>query len=440
MRRVALVSAHFPPSNLVGVHRARLWARHLPEFGWAPTVVTAHWRHYQEPLDWRLLELVGPETRVIRTQALGVRIARLLGNMALRSLWWTRRALVDLVERGEIDFMHIIVPDHFSALLGPLLHASHGLPYGIDYMDPWVHARPGDKPFPSKAWVSCLLSHRLEPWAVKSARLVTGVSRATIRSVLERNPAVENAVTAEIPMASSEDDYRVLTEDYRPETRIFDPDDGKTHIAYLGTVPPSFDDSLRGFLSGLKAALADDPFDGEVRVWLIGTGTNTHGPDRHRVRLAIESAGLADVVREHPARIAYTDALWHMRAASLVVVLGSAAAHYTPSKVYQALHSKTPVLALLPGRSDVAAMLRSSGRGVVIDYPGSPGSVNEGVRRALLAIGAGACARGGSAAGTAEPWSARSAARRLAEALDQATPAPARQPGSAPVQTPGARP
>ena len=40
MRRLALVSGHFPPSNLVGAQRARLWSRCLPEFGWEPTVVT----------------------------------------------------------------------------------------------------------------------------------------------------------------------------------------------------------------------------------------------------------------------------------------------------------------------------------------------------------------------------------------------------------------
>ena len=32
-RRIALVSGHFAPSNLVGAHRARLWSRYLPEFG-----------------------------------------------------------------------------------------------------------------------------------------------------------------------------------------------------------------------------------------------------------------------------------------------------------------------------------------------------------------------------------------------------------------------
>ena len=38
MRRIALVTGHFPPSNLVAGERARLWSQYLPEFGWEPKV------------------------------------------------------------------------------------------------------------------------------------------------------------------------------------------------------------------------------------------------------------------------------------------------------------------------------------------------------------------------------------------------------------------
>ena len=57
--RVALVTGHFPPSNLAGVHRSRLWATHLPEFGWEPIVVTAHPDYYEEKLVTKALQGVG---------------------------------------------------------------------------------------------------------------------------------------------------------------------------------------------------------------------------------------------------------------------------------------------------------------------------------------------------------------------------------------------
>ena len=40
MKRVVLVAPEFPPSNTAGAHRPRLFAKHLPEFGWTPTVLT----------------------------------------------------------------------------------------------------------------------------------------------------------------------------------------------------------------------------------------------------------------------------------------------------------------------------------------------------------------------------------------------------------------
>jgi len=422
MKRVALVTAHFPPSNLVGVHRARLWAQHLPEFGWTPTIVTSHWKHYQEPLDWDLVRLLPEDLEIVRTNALGVRFAKLLGNMALRAMWWTRKELARLVEHNELDFVHIIVPDHYSALLGPLLYRSHGVPYGIDYMDPWVHASPNEKRFLSKAWISCALSYHLEPRAVKSARLITGVTSATFEGVFNRNPLLEGAVvTAEIPMASSESDFRVLSEGYRPETRLFDPDDGRFHVVYAGTIPPSFDDSLSCFLSGLSACIAGDELGREVCVWLIGTGTWSHGSGSRRVKEAIDSFGLSAHVKEHPSRIGYVDALWHLKAASAVVVLGSNEPHYTPSKAYQAVNSGSPVLALLPGDCGASSLVRSSGRGIVVNYSDGHPAVVDGVREALNEIVRGNVTDRRPAVGGLEMCSARTGASRLAQSLDRAS-------------------
>jgi hypothetical protein len=62
-KRLAIVSGHFPPSNLAGVHRSRLWAKHRPEFGWEPSLSP-------ENLDPPLLKLVISELRVSRTKAI----------------------------------------------------------------------------------------------------------------------------------------------------------------------------------------------------------------------------------------------------------------------------------------------------------------------------------------------------------------------------------
>lgn len=59
-RRVVIVAPYFPPSNLAGVHRARLFATHLPKFGWRVQVLSVAPEYYEEPLDRELEQLLPP--------------------------------------------------------------------------------------------------------------------------------------------------------------------------------------------------------------------------------------------------------------------------------------------------------------------------------------------------------------------------------------------
>src|SRR5262245_27120088 len=157
-RRIAIVSGHFPPSNLAAVHRSRLWAQHLPEFGWEPIIVTSHWDYYEETLDWALLDLVDPQLRVIRTKALPFKPIRVVGDIGLRGFDWQLKALKVLVANNEIDFLHITIPSNISALLGEALFRRYQFPFGIDYIDPWVHIWPDAEKRFSKAWITFNLS------------------------------------------------------------------------------------------------------------------------------------------------------------------------------------------------------------------------------------------------------------------------------------------
>ena len=106
LRQVVMVAAHFPPSNLAAVHRARLWAQHLPEFGWRPIVLTTHHDYYEERLDWDLAALVPESLEVVRTRALPVKPVRLIGDIGIRALPWHLAALKRLVGERGVDFVH----------------------------------------------------------------------------------------------------------------------------------------------------------------------------------------------------------------------------------------------------------------------------------------------------------------------------------------------
>jgi hypothetical protein len=366
-RTVAIVAAHFPPSNLAGVHRARLLSQHLHEFGWRPIIVTTHWRHYEEVLDWDLASLVDPSLEIIRTAAFPTRPLRIIGDIGVRALPWHLAALRKLRRARRIDFVHITVPSFYSATLGQLLFQESPLAFGIDYIDPWVHVWPEAEVKYTKAWASMKLGERLEPWAVKNATLISGVASGYYEGVLERNPRLRvGCVTAAMPYGFSALDFSAPSVKLQAPS-LFDPSDGNVHLVYAGALLPKAIGVLERFLEGIAVLQKrGGPLASRLRVHFIGTGKAPNDPNGHNVLPIASRVGISELITEHPHRMAYLDVLVHLTRAYGVLIVGSTESHYTPSKVYQAVQSRRPVLALLHEASTAVDVLERSRAGMTI--------------------------------------------------------------------------
>lgn len=370
-RRVLIVAPHFPPSNLAAVHRSRLFALHLREFGWEPVIVTVHHEHYEEALDWNLAALVPDWLRVERVGALATRPVRVVGDIGLRGAGPMLRRIVQVARRERAEFLYVTVPSFYGALLGRAAHALCGIPYGIDYIDPWVHRWPGSERRFSKGWLSMHLARRLEPVAVRHASLITGVAEGYYRDVLTRNPHLqERAITAAMPYggeAADHDQVRALG----VQPYLFRREPGVYRFVYAGAMLPRAYAPLEAIF---RAIAADrDRFAG-VRFQFIGTGKSPNDPAGYNIKPLAERFGLWEtVVHEHPARIPYLDVLAHLDAADGVFILGSTEPHYTPSKTYQGVLSGKPILAVLHAASTACAVLRDTGAGRVLAFDGEPG-------------------------------------------------------------------
>ena len=64
------------------------------------------------------------------------------------------------------------------------------------------------------------------------------------------------------------------------------------------------------------------------------------------------------------------EVLKNLEAADGVFILGSTEPHYTPSKVYQAVLSKKPILAVLHEHSSAVNIIRDSKAGIVVTMNG----------------------------------------------------------------------
>src|SRR4051812_21791239 len=105
MKRVLMVSPHFPPDPGAATHRVRLLAPHLPVYGWEPVILTVRPEYYESRLDFELEEMVPRWLRIVRTHALPVRLTRKLGigDLGLRAIQGLYRASKSLLASEPFD-------------------------------------------------------------------------------------------------------------------------------------------------------------------------------------------------------------------------------------------------------------------------------------------------------------------------------------------------
>lgn len=368
LKTILIISPHFPPSNLAAVHRSRLFALHLNSFGWRPVILTVHEKYYEENLDWNLYKLLPKNLRIEKVNAFKTTKPRLIGDIGLRAFFQLYKKAKQLIKEEKIDFLYIPIPSFYVALLGRWLHFSTAIKYGIDYIDPWVHNFPGSNKIFSRHWFSTQVAKFLEPVAVKKASLITGVAEGYYKGVQERNPKlVAECLFAAMPYGGEEEDHKAISKlDIEPY--LFTKKKGKIQLVYAGAMLPKAYKPLEEIFKSIqknRQAFADTEFH------FIGTGKLANDSDSYNIKYLAQKYDLWNsIVFEYPQRIPYVDVLIHLNAAGGVFILGSTEPHYTPSKLYQAVLSKKPILAVLHKASSACEVLRKSGAGIVVDFDG----------------------------------------------------------------------
>lgn len=370
LRRILIITPHYPPSNLAAVHRSRLFAQHLPSFGWEPIILTVHEQFYEETLDHDLARLLPEGQWIVKTKAFPVTKPRLIGDIGLRGFFHLYQAAKKLIDEARVELIFIPIPSFYGALLGRWLNATTGIRYGIDYIDPWVQFFPGSERRWSRHWWSTVLSRILEPIAIKRASFITGVAEGYFKGVIERNPVLTGqCLFAAMPYGGEAADHKAVAGLGR-KPYLFRRN-GKLQFVYAGAMLPK----AYGPLEAIFTAIADNRDDfADVEFHFIGSGKSPNDPEGFNVRPYAEKYGLwGSIIHEYPARIPYLDVLVHLEAADAVFILGSTEAHYTPSKTYQGVLSGKPILAVLHEESTAVNVLRNTHAGIVLDFPGEMG-------------------------------------------------------------------
>ena len=181
-RKVLIISYYFPPHSSVGVQRPSQIAKYSPQSGWEPIVLTVEPEGYRARSEINDSSQPPKEVPVYRTrirrpareithlgkrlmpirqahaasvpqpeapteadrpsgssQQLGRFIDLFLGTPDEEVGWlpFAVSAGIKLIRRHEIDVIYTTSPPHSAHLAGHVLSRLTGLPWVVDYQDPW---------------------------------------------------------------------------------------------------------------------------------------------------------------------------------------------------------------------------------------------------------------------------------------------------------------
>ena len=348
------------------MHRARLFAQHLPDFDWEPVILTVDEKFYEEKPDYNLVTLLPKSLRIEKVNAFNRNGP--VGDIGLRAFFQLYKKAKKLIDKEHFNFLYIPIPSFYCALLGRLLNKSTGIKYGIDYIDPWVHEFPGSDKKWSRHWFSTKLAKMLEPIAVKRASLITGVAEGYYLPVIERNPHLQKIVTGAMPYGGEKEDHAAV-EMLNLKPYLFEKKKNKLIFVYAGAMLPKAYQPLEEIFKAIQSNIEQYT---SIEFHFIGTGKSPNDHNGYNIKALAEQYGLwHTLVFEYPARIPYLDVLIHLSIADAVFVLGSTEPHYTPSKVYQAVLAGKAVLAVLHKDSTAVKVIKSSNTGQVLSFDGS---------------------------------------------------------------------
>lgn len=364
-----IISPHFPPSTLAGVHRARHLVKHLPAHGWRAKVICVEPSFHIERLDPALATLVPDDVSIIRVGALPINLTRPLGiagDIGLRGFSHIRAAIEREMRTDRPDVVMITGSPFFPMLLAGWIKRRWGVPVVLDFQDPWVTPVGAAARIGSKAWLAHRLAVIFEPKAVRHAAFITSVSDKQNEELASRYPFLDRSRMAGIPIGGDPEDFAGFTKESRCDAQ---PSSELVSIVYTGTVWQAAVPVLQKLLAGAKLAcnaLANTNYD--LRFLFMGTTANPNPSGDYRVLPYAQSLGIEDRIIEIPERRPFLEAVKAMTRASVNLIIGSEEPHYTASKIFPILMADRPHLSVLHKESSSHRILDDAGGGIALSF------------------------------------------------------------------------
>ncbi|MGK5052366.1 glycosyltransferase [Janthinobacterium sp. RB2P8] len=355
-KRVLMVAYHFPPlAGGSGILRTLGFARHLPDCGWQPLVLSPAPLAYAQRGDAQLAQ-IGAQATVRRTLALDAarhlaiagRYPRCLALPDRWSSWWLSAvpAGLRMIRQYRPDAIWSTYPIATAHLIALTLQKLSGLPWIADQRDPMLDDSDPLAPYPPEARL-----HRMHAWIEQRIAARSTAIVCTTPGAIDAHQRRLGQVARErfhlIENGYDEDGYADSPERTGQRSRF--------QLLHSGVIYPSERDP-----HPLFEALAKLRHDGVLHAHNFQLVLRATGHDAWLARLLVKY-GIADLVSLEPLQ-PHGAALQEMLAADGLLLLQAANCNaQIPAKLYEYLRCRRPILALTDLAGDSAAKLRHCG-------------------------------------------------------------------------------
>lgn len=372
MKRLLIVSPHFPPVNAPDAQRVLGALPHLRSLGWEARVLCIDPRDIDLPSTTDSNSRVPADVQVNRCRARPSAFNRLLGMRTLgpRAAGPLLKAGSRIITDWKPDLVFFSTTQNAVVAAGPRWKRDHGVPFVVDVQDPWVtdyYDRPGS-PKPPGGWKyawSRRRNARLESQVFNAADGIVSVTADYLRDMAARHPRLKTTPQLSLPFGI---DVAAFNEAIAHAPAPFSRDPGKIHLVSIGAVGPIMQSAVQTLFAQVRALRQNHPgLADRLRLHFIGTSYASADASVPSVMPIAREHDLDDLVVETTARVPWREAQAGMAAADGLILLTSDDPAYTPSKLAACFLARRPVLYVTNPDSATARLGASLGLGSLLD-------------------------------------------------------------------------
>jgi hypothetical protein len=380
-KRVLIVVSSYAPAMPANMHRARMLAWYLKDYGWDVELLSPSHEFQQS---------VWIEPHPAMFFASGIRcweapptfdfLFRLLGmhSVGWRSWFSVYLAGNRLLSAQRFDLIFFSTTAFNFFCLGRIWERRFGVPYVLDFQDPWYRDKRGLRTSSHwiKAWIGNSLARYFESFAVRSAKALVSVSPRYLEQLKARYPKASTFAKgrqATIPFGALPSDALNVANLLQRAPSI---QDNIRTIAYVGVGGVVMQRSFRRLAAGLGRLRQTRPdIVNQCRIRLTGTQGGWKEGDAKILWNEAYSAGIGDLVVEDPSIVSYSAAVSTAVNADGLLVLGVDDRDYMPSKLFLYAFTGKPLLACMHWQSQINDYFkRFPDLGLIIHF-GAPSEV-----------------------------------------------------------------